>query len=77
MVHSLPLLLLLLFNDFVSLQGHSLLVHQLLPVHLPAGLLRQTLLIGHEQLLALRGREAMIRDTHRVQQGPADFLTPK
>lgn len=54
-VHSLSLPLLLLFNDFVGLQCYPLLMHQLLPLQLPAGLSRQTLLICHEQLASLRG----------------------
>lgn len=53
-VHSLPLLLLLLFNDFVGLHCHPLLMHQLLPVQLSAGLHCQPLLICHEQIAALR-----------------------
>lgn len=52
--HSLLLLLLLFFNDLVGFQCHLLLVHQLLPVQLPAGLQRQPLLIRHKQLAALR-----------------------
>lgn len=80
--HSLPLLLLLLFNDFVGLQCHPLLVHQLLSVQLPAGLHCQPLLIGHEQLAALRRqqqRETIFMETHCVQWGSLNFLpgTPK
>lgn len=56
--HSLPLLLLLLFNDFVGLQRHPLLVHQFLSVQLPAGLHCQPLLISHEELATLREQKA-------------------
>lgn len=53
-VHSLSLHLLLLFKDLVGLQCHLFLVHQLLPVQLPASLHGQTLFVRHEQLAALR-----------------------
>lgn len=77
-VHSLPLLLLLLFKDFVGLQCHPLLMHQLLPVQLSAGLHCQPLLICHEQIAALRGWQQQETDNqarkYRAQRRVLKFF---